>query len=314
MKKFFLAACFLLASVAGFAQKLTADQEKAQRTVYFYLEDNGYNPTVDESDNSVCFRKDGVFYWITFTGETPLLYTINRKGFALNDENPDLFIPRIATKAANEVNKNYNGVRIVLGEKKATVKAEAYCKTGEDFTEIFPRLYGQFDKIAREFKKVYKKEFEINQALEEKKAEEAYKERPASELVGQVKEVKFRLCDKDKNPTTTFGAPLKSAGTGYIQASFTLAPRKAADKSYDFELRIVSEATVTDPTGVYGDTKPARKMKIVNTIELKKSKKEATYIFDPAGGEDNGYWRSGRFNYQIIEAGSVIYEGSFNIE
>ena len=181
--------------------------------------------------------------------------------------------------AANEVNKNYNGVRIVLGEKKATVKAEVYCKTGEDFTEIFPRLYGQFDKIAREFKKVYNKELEIAQTLEEKEAEEAYKNRPASELVGQVKEVKFRLCDKDKNPTTVFGDPLKSAGTGYIQASFTLAPRKAADKSYNFELRIVSEATVTDPTGVYGDTKPARKMKIVNTIELKKSKKEATFHF-----------------------------------
>ena len=134
------------------------------------------------------------------------------------------------------MNKNYNGVRIVLGEKKATVKAEAYCKTGEDFTEIFPRLYGQFDKIAREFKKVYNKELEIAQTLEEKEAEEAYKNRPASELVGQVKEVKFRLCDKDKNPTTTFGAPLKSAGTGYIQASFTLAPRKAADKSYDLVL------------------------------------------------------------------------------
>ena len=35
MKKFFLAACFLLASVAGFAQKLTADQEKEHAEIFY---------------------------------------------------------------------------------------------------------------------------------------------------------------------------------------------------------------------------------------------------------------------------------------
>ena len=79
-------------------------------------------------------------------------------------------------------------------------------------------------------------------------------------------------------------------------------------------MTIIRESTVISPPEVYGDTKHALKINIVQPSERKKSKEEATNRCDSAGGEDNGYWRSGRFNYQIIEAGSVIYEGTFYIE
>ena len=53
-------------SASAFAGDLTPAQEKAQRNLYAYLQKAKYDPTVDTSDNSVCFRRNGVLYWITF--------------------------------------------------------------------------------------------------------------------------------------------------------------------------------------------------------------------------------------------------------
>ena len=65
MKKIKVILCLLLMSVAtAFAGDLSPVQEKAQRSIYSFLLKNKYDPTVDTSDNSVCFRKNDVLYWI----------------------------------------------------------------------------------------------------------------------------------------------------------------------------------------------------------------------------------------------------------
>ena len=57
MKKIKVILCLLFMSVVtAFAGDLTPAQEKAQRSVYAYLQKIGHTPTVDTSDNSVCFR------------------------------------------------------------------------------------------------------------------------------------------------------------------------------------------------------------------------------------------------------------------
>ena len=78
MKKLsLLCGLFIAFAVQMFAGDLTPVQEKAQRSLYAFLQKEKYDPTVDSSDNSVCFRRGGVLYWITFDGDTPILYTFH---------------------------------------------------------------------------------------------------------------------------------------------------------------------------------------------------------------------------------------------
>ena len=60
MKTFNLIIMLMVAfATEAFAKDLTPAQEKAQRSLYAYLQKEKYDPSVDTSDNSVCFRRGG---------------------------------------------------------------------------------------------------------------------------------------------------------------------------------------------------------------------------------------------------------------
>ena len=156
MKKIKLICCMLIASaVQVFAGDLTPVQEKAQRSLYAYLMKEKFDPSVDSSDNSVCFRRAGVLYWITFAEDSPILYTFHRKAFKVgNDANSYKRTPAII--AANEVNRSHKTVKVTVEEKKVEIAIQVYASKTEDFTSVFNSYFKRFEDVDADFITAYK--------------------------------------------------------------------------------------------------------------------------------------------------------------
>ena len=104
------------------AQKsLTEEGAKAQKALVEHLRANGLTPSIDTRDNSVCFKSNEIFYWVTFDEKSPVLYTIHRKG--LKFDNDPKFKPSCARAACNEVNRKHI-IKCIYNEKQIDKKKE----------------------------------------------------------------------------------------------------------------------------------------------------------------------------------------------
>lgn len=139
-------------SASAFAGDLTPAQEKAQRNLYAYLQKAKYDPTVDTSDNSVCFRRNGVLYWITFEEDSPILYTFHRKAFKVGDDETS-YKRKPSIIAANEVNRKHKNLKLTVEEKKVDIAIQVYAAKTEDFTAVFPKYFSQFGNVDTDSRK-----------------------------------------------------------------------------------------------------------------------------------------------------------------
>ena len=204
MKTIKLIWCLLLAStVQTFAGDLTPAQEKAQRSLYAYLLKEKYDPSVDTSDNSVCFRRAGVLYWITFDEDSPILYTFHRKAFKVGtDENSYKRIPAIV--AVNEVNRSHKTVKLTVEEKKVEIAIQLYAIKTEDFTSVFDKYFKRFENVDADFKTAYRTALKAEREAAERAEREARKNIPPSVLRDAIANVSFRLLDENGNEKSAY--------------------------------------------------------------------------------------------------------------
>lgn len=290
---------------SAFAGDLTPAQEKAQRNLYSYLKKEKYDPTVDTSDNSVCFRRNGVLYWISFEEESPILYTFHRKAFKVgNDEASYKRIPSII--ASNEVNRKHKTIKLTVEEKKVDIAIQVYAAETEDFTAVFSKYFAQFNKVDTDFKTEYQIALNAEREAAERAEEEARKDLPPSVLRNQIVNVSFRLLDADGTEKTAYDKPLRSFNARYIQARIEFAPWK--EKNEEFKLQI----KVTRPNGkpIY---LPGKKVTAEMNVTLEKTKKNQMVEFDQFGSAKEGFWKAGEYKIEIVESGDTIYTTTFNI-
>lgn len=301
----FLLCLLSVFAASAMAADLTPAQQKAQQKLYAYLEQEKFNPEIDISDNSVCFRRDGVLYWITFEEDSPILYTFNRKAFKIgNGEN--LYNRKPAVIAANEVNCHHNGVKVTVGEKKVNIAIQVYVAKPEDFTSVFKKYLSMFKGIEDDFKKEYQRALDIEKESAEKMEEELRKNLPPSELRDAIENVSIRLVDAEGKETTAYDQPLRSFKAYFIQVRLEFKPWKEKSEEFTLQLR------VTRPNG-----KPlylaGKKCTAEMTIELEKSKKNQFVEFVQFGSTQNGYWKAGEYKLEVLEGGDVIYTTTFNM-
>ncbi len=294
--------CVCIANAWG--ADLTPAQKKAQLRLYSYLEKEKYNPEIDVSDNSVCFRQDGVLYWITFTEDSPILYTFNRKAFKVGNED-NSYKRKPAIIAANEVNNLHNGVKVTVGEKKITIAIQVYMADPDDFTAVFKKYLSMFNNIDEDFKKAYHNAINAEKESADRLEEEMRRNLPPSELRNAIENVSIRLVDSEGKETTPYDQPLRSFKANYIQARLEFKPWK--EKSEDFTLQL----RVFQPNGkpLY---LPGKRYTAEMTINLEKSKKNQMIEFDQFGTDSNGFWKAGEYKLEVLEGGDVIYTTTFN--
>ena len=299
--------CGLIISFAvqTFAGDLTPAQEKAQRSLYSFLLKEKYDPSVDTSDNSVCFRRGGVLYWITFDGDSPILYTFHRKAFKVgNDEKSYKRNPSII--AANEVNRAHKTVKLTVEEKKVDIAIQVYAEKTEHFTAVFADYFKRFEDVDTDFKSAYRTALNAEQEAIERAEQEARKNIPPSVLRDNVANVSFRLLDAEGNEKSAYDQPLRSFNARYIQARIEFKPWSDKDTEFQIQLKVIR------PNGkpIY---LPGKKITAEGKAMIHKSKKPQLIEIDQFGSTKEGFWKAGEYKVEVIEGGDVIFNTTFNI-
>lgn len=306
MKTLKIIICLLLAFTASAsADDLTPAQKDAQLKLYNYLQKKKYEPSVDTSDNSVCFRREGVLYWITFDENSPILYTFHRKAFKVGaDEMSYKRIPSII--AANEVNRKHKTVKLTVEDKKVEIAIQVYAAKTEDFTAVFSSYFSRFEDVDTDFKNEYQTALKAERESMNRLEEEARKDLPPSVLTDKIVNMSFRLLDADGVEKTPYDQPLRSFNARYIQARIEFAPWREKAQDFDLQLR------VTRPN-VKTICMPGKKVTSEMTVTLEKSKKNQMIELGQFGSPKEGFWKAGEYKVEVIESGDVIYTTTFNI-
>lgn len=306
MKTLKIIICLLLAFTASAsAGDLTPAQKDAQLKLYNYLQKKKYEPSVDTSDNSVCFRREGVLYWITFDENSPILYTFRRKAFKVGaDEMSYKRIPSII--AANEVNRKHKTVKLTVEDKKVEIAIQVYAAKTEDFTAVFSSYFSRFEDVDTDFKNEYQTALKAERESMNRLEEEARKDLPPSVLTDKIVNMSFRLLDADGVEKTAYDQPLRSFNARYIQARIEFAPWREKAQDFDLQLR------VTRPNGKT-ICMPGKKVTSEMNITLEKSKKNQMIELGQFGSPKEGFWKAGEYKVEVIESGDVIYTTTFNI-
>lgn len=137
-----LAACLI--SVASlYAADLTPEQSKFRSNLLQFLKEEGFSPTIDDDDNSINFKKEGILYWISVADSNPFYVELHRAG--LNCKEADL---GIILSAVNEGNKKIRSAKAILNSSAiVSFAVELYCHSAEEFRYIFYKSLKELEAI-----------------------------------------------------------------------------------------------------------------------------------------------------------------------
>ena len=149
---FILVICLSCIS-STFADNYTPEQLKFRSSLMAFLKEEGFSPYIDNSDNSLCFKKEGVVYWIMIGKDTPHFMTFNRSGWSFSGENA---IDRnTAIVAANDVNRVVESANVYCSDKYVVFSVESYSRSSEDYKYVFYANMRSLDSAYNTFKKQY---------------------------------------------------------------------------------------------------------------------------------------------------------------
>ena len=308
----------LALSLSTMAQKpLSENGVKAQKALIEYLRTNGWSPSIDTRDNSVCFRdKNGVLYWVTFEGDAPILYTLHRTGIKYDDHAE--FKANCARAACNEVNRkhpvkcvyNYKEADKSNGkkaEKRIAFIMQTYANNPSDFLGGFGKMVDAFKDVDQTFKSSYTKAYD--QWKKDSVAENSPRtpDAPVGKSPLSVTYIAFGNFDATGNVISDYNQPLRKSACRYIKTTVEVS---SAEKGiYKIGMRL------TAPDGkIMTLTKGVEYCSTAN-VEFKKVNKAHNCVLDSYGSDEAGFWKAGEYKVEIydFEKKALLYETTFNI-
>lgn len=307
MKKFrmIVAVIGLSLSMHAMAQKsLTEDGTKAQKALVEHLRTIGLTPSIDTRDNSVCFKSNGVFYWVTFDENSPVLYTIHRKGLKFDDD--PAFKPSCARVACNEVNLKHK-IKCTYKDKRIDFFMQAYAKNPSDFHGGFRQMLAAFKEVDATFKNTYNKAFDQWKKDSIAQNKPITPNTPMGNSPLKVTYVAFGNFDANGNVISDYNQPLRKSACRYIKASLDVeSPEKGIFK---IGMKIINP-----------DGKPMVATKGVEysstaNIEIKKANKAQECTLAPYGSDADDFWKAGEYKVEFydFELGAPLHSTTFNI-
>lgn len=306
MKKLQLLFCLLFAfSASALADNLTPEQKKAQEQIYYGLEKKKLDPGIDK-DNSVCFYSTTEFFWVTFEGNSPMLYTLHRRGFKVGAKGKGRE-KEPAIIAANEVNRKFKTARVVVEDSIANVTVCVYAAKPEDFVAVIDKYIDELKDVAKSFEAQYEK---ANTALKKQKAaaEETLRQKYAqpSELKGYINVpdgISFRMFYEGSNVAPQYDQPLRVFNARKLQMRLTVNPWKDDAKEFTLHYRIIR----ADGKVLTGD--PG----LQQNVTVEKSKKPVAFETSQLGDDKGSFWKAGEYKVQVLEGGDIIAETTFTL-
>lgn len=318
MKKyrFILMLIFAVSVFSAQAQTLTQTQQKAQKSMLMFLKSKNITASIDSADQSVTFKKLGVLYWITFSGENPMIFTINRKGYKTSGENS--YNKSLAVRACNEVNKKIN-IKCYCQDTKVVVCMPVIAKNVIEFQNVFDDSMKQFDdadKIFKESYAVFEKEskskiLSLTDSVVGKVGESSEIIVPQNNPSIQnktsltVSDISIRGVDSNNNVVTEFDRPIRKSGCKFIQVKLMLSSSKAG--TYKIGMRIVT------PDGKTLIPEKGARYSTITPVEVAKANKTTEAVLYKFGQESDGLWSAGEYVIEFFEDESKIYSTTFNV-
>lgn len=283
---------------------LTEDGTKAQKALVEYLRANGMTPSIDTRDNSVCFKSNDIFYWVTFGEKSPVLYTIHRKGLKF-DEDP-AFKPSCARVACNEVNRKHN-IKCFYNEKRIEFIMQTYAKDPSDFHGGFRKMLEAFKDADITFKNTYDKAFDQwkKDSVEQNKPIISNMLNATSPL--KVTYIAFGNFDAKGNVISDYNQPLRKSSIKYIKASLDVSSSEKGIFKIGMKIISPDDKVMVATKGVdYCST---------TNIEIKKINKTQECDLDSYGSDAEDFWKAGEYKVEIydFEKGVQLYSTTFNI-
>ena len=307
MKKvhFYSLVMGLFLSANTMAQKpLTEDGEKAQKALMEYLRSSSLAPTIDTRDNSVCFKKDGVFFWITFEESAPVKYTIHRKGINFTEKSS--FQPSCAFEACNELNKK-SAVKCIQDNKKVEFVIETFAQKPTDFHGGLSKMLAAFKDVDKSFRNSYEKIYD--KWKKDSIAENApiTPDTPVGKSPLNVTYIAFGNFNAKGEVISDFNQPLRKSACRYIRASLDVSSTEKGIFKVGMKLYNPNGKEMVAAKGLsYCSTK---------NVEIKKTDKPTLCELDSYGSDKEDFWKAGEYKVEIydFEKGVVLYKTTFNI-
>lgn len=278
---------------------------KAQKSLIEYLRTRGLSPSIDTRDNSVCFHRNDVLYWVTFEGEGPVLYTVHRKGIKFDKDTT--FKPICAAVACNEVN-NKHKIKCVYNNNLIEFIMPTYAKEPSDFHGGLGRMIAAFNNVEETFKDTYKKTYkkwvEDSIAANEPIVQPGG---PVGKSPLMIRSVAFGNFDMAGNVIADYNQPLHRGNCKYIR---TLVGVSSTEKGiFKIGMKIISpdgKPMVATKGSEYAATK---------NLEITKLNKPVQIELPPIGAENDKFWKAGEYKVDLYdyETGSLLYSISFNL-
>lgn len=316
--KLFCLVVALLCSGAMSAQKVTLNdaQKKAQKSVIEFLRTKHYSPSIDTNDQSVCFKRGDILYWITFEGNSsPLLYTIHRKGikFANDKDNTINRRREIAVQAANMVCAK-RVVKAYMNGNKVDFCLPIYAATPEDFQNVLSTGLEAFDNIKKTFDESYSKGRIVADSIHNYWSNHdttvvVVPQQNVTEVTKQqnlsIKSFSVRVVDSGDVVISDYDKSIRKSSCRYLQERVELSAKD--NGAYKLGIKLYT------PDGKLLVPNEDARFTTITTINVQKANKTNTYELLKFGSDDGKVWKAGEYRIDFYEDDTKIYSNTINI-
>lgn len=305
-------------SLGAFAQRnyLSDAQEQAQSSLIKYLRLKSYSPSIDPNDQSVCFKKDDILYWVTFdTDRSPILYTLHRRPirFADNDSKDVNRRREIAEKAANMVCAERT-VKAFLNNNKVEFCFPIYASTPEDYQKVFSSALAAFKNIKKSFDDNYAKARVRTDSIHNYwcgldttivVVAQTGSSSTQSQKMLNIRSISARVVDNGDNVISDYDKGIRKSNCQFLQERIEVSALK--DGVYKVGVKLYNpEGKLLVPS------KDAR-FTTITTIEIKKAEKVETHELLKFGSTDKDIWQPGEYKIEFYEDDTKIFTDAINI-
>lgn len=150
-KQMLFVILLFLFSLNCLGEEISYAAKSFRSSIQSFLREEGFAPTID-NDESLCFKKEGVAYWIDILGEKPFYVTFHREGIGAENANEGNIL-----KAINEINTNIRAIKCCYVNNYISLGIESYCYVAEDFKYVFYSYLNILDAADGAVKEAYAK-------------------------------------------------------------------------------------------------------------------------------------------------------------
>lgn len=284
MKKFVSLFLVLVTFCTMKVSALEPEAERFRSAIKSFLQEEGFHATIDD-DGSLNFKKEGVAYWMFFSGDSPVYVGFYRAGTGIEDSDYDKVL-----FAVNAANCEYRCGKAMVTEDKSLVSytVQSYCYAPEDFKYAFYKYLNVLQDIRDKVIEVYNDDSVSSSS---------------TPVTFQSADVRI---EKDNGDAVTdWGQTIYSYRTRYLTPRIKVNCTKAG--TYTFNIKMFNAdgklTTSSDsPSGYSYDSS--------RTL----TKGENTVKFQGWGSDTAGHWKAGNYRFEFYLGDKYLGSKSFTIK